>query len=459
MHNLSRKFLFGFVMATLVMWTLGPVRPASAITAGDLVKGPNSDAVYYIGANGKKYVFPDAKTYFTWYRNFNGIQTVTVSVLDNYPDGGAVTYRPGTRMVKTVDTNKVYAVEPGGMLRWVTDEASAAALWGANWNKRINDVIPGYFASTYTVAANLGSTYPTGSLIQKTGDPTVYYVDGTTIRPFATGDAFDANGFDWADIVMTASLTGYTTGSSITGEESALSSIQASSQLPVAAGTLSASLASDTPASGLTVGGAARYLFTKVNLSAGANPVTIDQIVVKRGGLGQDAAFASVDILDGNTMLPFDPNSKSFNSEHQATFNKDVTVPANTTWPIYLSGNMASSLANYAGEVPTLGISAMTLTAGSTLNASLPIYGNYQNLNGTITIGTAEVAPGSYQNATSTQEVGKQDYTFFSFQVAAGSDEDVQFSQVTIYQASTAVLGDDLQNIELFRDTTKLATF
>src|SRR3989344_5334543 len=117
MHNLSRKFLFGFVMATLVMWTLGPVRQVSAVTAGDLVKSPNSDAVYYIAADGKKYVFPDAKTYFTWYSNFNAVQTVAVSVLDTYNDGGAVTYRPGTRLVTTVDTNKVYAVEPGGVIR------------------------------------------------------------------------------------------------------------------------------------------------------------------------------------------------------------------------------------------------------------------------------------------------------------------------------------------------------
>src|SRR3989344_4122681 len=206
-----RKLSFSFLIFTMVLWTVGSVvaPKARALSAGDLVRSPNNDAVYYIAANGKKYVFPDRKTYFTWYTNFNAVQIVSVTTLDMYPDGGAVTYRPGTRLVKTVDTNKTYAVEPGGMLRWITSEQMAMDLWGTNWNQRINDVIPGYFSSTYTVGADLTGKYPSGSLIQMTGDATIYYVDGTTIRPFSTGDAFEANGLDFANVSMVSSLSGY----------------------------------------------------------------------------------------------------------------------------------------------------------------------------------------------------------------------------------------------------------
>ncbi len=339
----------------MTVWSVGVIiTPAQALTAGDLVKGPNSDAVYYIGADGKKYVFPDAKTYFTWYKNFNAVKSATVAELDMYPSGGTVTNRACTMGVKIVDSAKVYVVEPGGKLRWIPSEQAAKDLFGSMWNKRINDVIPGYFASTYTVGSDLGSKWPMGCLVQKTGEATIYYTsaDGV-IRPFASMDAFNANGFDSQFIINVASTAGYSTGSSITGEESALSSINASSNVVTNPGTLSVSLASDTPASGLAAGNAARYLFTKVNLTTGANPVTIDSIVVKRGGVAQDGAFSSVDILDGNTMLPFDNNSKTFNTNHEATFTKDLTVPANTTWPIYLSGNMAT-LTNYSGELPTM---------------------------------------------------------------------------------------------------------
>ncbi len=460
MSNLAKKFfVVSLVFATVMLNVASVLVPsAHALAAGDLIKGPNSDAVYYIGADMKKYVFPDGKTYFTWYKNFNGVKKVTVNDLDMYPNGGAVTYRPGTKLVKTVDSNKVYAVEPGGTLRWIKDEATAIALWGSNWAKNVNDVIPGYFSATYKVGADLGSMYPTGQLIQKNGDSTIYFVDGSTIRPFASGDAFTVNGFDYAFIVKVANTTGYTTGSSITGQESALSSINASSSVPAVAGALTVSLASDTPASGVVVGNVSRVPFTKINLTTGSNPVTIDTIVVKRGGIGQDGSFASVDILDGKTMLPFDPNSKSFNSNHEANFTKDITIPANTTWPIYLAGNMTSSLATYAGEFPALGISSISLTAGSSLSGSLPIMGNTQTLNGTITVGTATVQRGAYTNASTTSmEVGKTNYTFFSFQVAAGSVEDMNLTNLSVYQEGTATLGTDLVNAKLLKDGTKIA--
>ncbi len=460
MSNLAKKFfVVSLVFATVMLNVASVLVPsAHALAAGDLIKGPNSDAVYYIGADMKKYVFPDGKTYFTWYKNFNGVKKVTVSDLDMYPNGGAVTYRPGTKLVKTVDSNKVYAVEPGGTLRWIKDEATAIALWGSNWAKNVNDVIPGYFSATYKVGADLGSMYPTGQLIQKNGDSTIYYVDGSTIRPFASGDAFTVNGFDYAFIVKVANTTGYTTGSSITGQESALSSINASSSVPAVAGALTVSLAADTPASGVVVANVSRVPFTKVNLTTGNNPVTIDTIVVKRGGIGQDAAFSTVDILDGKTMLPFDPNSKSFNSNHEANFTKDITIPANTTWPIYLAGNMNSSLASYAGEFPALGISSISLTAGSSLSGSLPIMGNTQTLNGTITVGTATVQRGAYTNASTTSmEVGKTNYTFFSFQVQAGSVEDMNLTNLSVYQEGTATLGTDLVNAKLLKDGTKIA--
>jgi len=295
-------------------------------------------------------------------------------------------------------------------------------------------------------------------LIQKNGDSTIYFVDGSTIRPFASGDAFTVNGFDYAFIVKVAATTGYTTGSSITGQESALSSINASSSVPAVAGALTVSLASDTPASGVVVSNVSRVPFTKVNLTTGSNPVTIDTIVVKRGGIGQDSAFASIDILDGKTMLPFDPNSKTFNSNHEANFTKDITIPANTTWPIYLAGNMISSLGLNAGEFPALGISSISLTAGSSLSGSLPIMGNTQTLNGTITVGTASVQRGAYTNASTTSmEVGRTAYTFFSFQVSAGSGEDMNLTNLSVYQEGTATLGTDLVNAKLLKDGTKIA--
>ncbi|MBU4339260.1 hypothetical protein KKD57_06985, partial [Patescibacteria group bacterium] len=117
-----------------------------------------------------------------------------------------------------------------------------------------------------------------------------------------------------------------------------------------------------------------------------------------------------------------------------------------------------ATLASYAGEVPALALSGLTLKDSATLNASLPLTGNTMTINSTITIGSATIQRGAYTNATSTTiQVGKEDYTYFSFQVQAGSAEDVQFSQVKVYQEGSASLGTDLVDLELLQDGTKIA--
>ena len=461
MSLIKRLFVFSLVITT-VLWSMGglTVKAAGSYGAGSLLalEGVSGAAVYYIGSDGMKYVFPDGKTYNTWYDNFDNVVRVNVAELDLYADGGAVTYRPGTKLVTHMNTAKIYAVGPGGTLHWIPTGDVAEDLYGADWGSRVLDVIPGYFSSSYTTGSDLSTMYPEGTLLQ-VGEDLYYVGEGDTVRPFATSDAFEANNFSYDYVIDVANVDGYSTGESITGEETELAGyMPGEGGGPVSGGDLTVSLASDTPASGIVVEGAARYPFTKLKLTTGSEGVTIDTMVVQRGGIGQDAAFSTIDVLDGSTMIPFDQNSKTFNSNHQATFTKDVVIPANTTQYIYLAGNMAASLDSYAGENPALGLASITLKGSGSVIGSLPAYGNTQTLNHTITIGTATVQRGSYNNASSTTiEVGKQDYTFFAFQIQAGSVEDVTFNQVSVYQEGTASLSEDLSGYALLKDGTKIA--
>lgn len=460
--NLTKKVLVFALLLTTVLWSAGlnEVKAAGSYGAGSLLalQGVKDSAVYYIGSDSKKYVFPDPKTYYTWYANFDDVVKVTVAELDLYEDGGAVTYRPGTKLITHANTSKIYAVESGGVLRWIPTAEVAATLYGATWYTKVADVIPGYFSSSYTTGADLGSSYPIGTLL-KSGEDYYYVSAANTLRTFASADAFEANNFVYSNAITVANVTSYTMGESITGEETALSGyMPGEGGSSTVGGNLTISLASDTQGSQMVVTNAARYPFTKVKLMTGDMATTIDTMVVQRGGFGQDGAFASVDILDAATMLPLDQNSKTFNSAHQAVFNKDLVLAANTTKYIILAGNMGTIGLIYAGEAPALGLASVTLLGSGSVSGSLPIYGNTQTLNGTITIGTAAISRGSYTNATSSSiEVGKQDYTFFSFQVNAGSAEDVLFSQVSVYQEGTAVLGDDISGFGLYKDGTKVA--
>lgn len=114
---------------------------------GDLVKSVGSQAVYYCGKDGRRYVFPNEGTYFSWFPDFKNVKTISAVSMAAIPLGTNITYRPGTKMIKIQTDPKVYAVSRGGLLRWVTTEALAAALYGAEWNKSIRDVSDAFFVN------------------------------------------------------------------------------------------------------------------------------------------------------------------------------------------------------------------------------------------------------------------------------------------------------------------------
>ena len=154
-HRLPIRLLLlitGVVIASLFAFYV-PARSASSISPGDLVKGP-TDAVYYYGQNGKRFVFPNAKTYFTWYTDFSTVKTITSDELASIPLGGNATYRPGFKLVKITTDPKVYAVAANGVLRWVKTEDSAKALYGSVWNTRVDD-IPDAFFVNYTIGQDI----------------------------------------------------------------------------------------------------------------------------------------------------------------------------------------------------------------------------------------------------------------------------------------------------------------
>ncbi len=122
--------------------------PASGTTvcvAGTRIKGTSSSAVYYCGRDLKRHAFPNQRIHDSWFDNFNGVVTVDDSTLAKISLGQNVDYRPGVRMIKLQTDPKTYAVASGGVLRWVQDEATAQAIYGANWNKKIDDVSDAFF--------------------------------------------------------------------------------------------------------------------------------------------------------------------------------------------------------------------------------------------------------------------------------------------------------------------------
>jgi hypothetical protein len=124
----------------------GSGEPAPLCEAGSLIKA-SGDSVYFCGKDGKRYVFVNEKAFLTWYPDFSTVITISDAVLAQIPLGGNITYKPGVRMVKITTDPKVYAVARGGILRWVTTEAVAEALYGSDWNQKIDDVSDAFFVN------------------------------------------------------------------------------------------------------------------------------------------------------------------------------------------------------------------------------------------------------------------------------------------------------------------------
>lgn len=96
--------------------------------------------VYYIGADGYRHLFVNERSFFTWNCDFSQVHILSASLLGAIPLGGNVTYRPGLKMIKFLNIPTVYAVQKGGILRAIPDENMAELLYGADWNRHIDDV-------------------------------------------------------------------------------------------------------------------------------------------------------------------------------------------------------------------------------------------------------------------------------------------------------------------------------
>lgn len=144
----------------------------ASASAGDLIKIEGLSSVYYYGNDCKRYVFPNAKTYFSWYSDYSGVKTVSQNDLLSISIGGNITYRPGVKMVKITTNPKVYAVTKKGILRWIETEELAAALYGADWNTKIDDVPDGFFTN-YTVGDSIGNVSDYNIESAKTASPDI----------------------------------------------------------------------------------------------------------------------------------------------------------------------------------------------------------------------------------------------------------------------------------------------
>jgi plastocyanin len=170
------------------------------IEAGDLIRGESYSAVYYYGLDGFRYVFPNDKTYFTWYDNFDDVKWISDGDLADIQIGGNVTYKPGVKMIKINSDPTVYVIGAGGEIMGIPSEEIAQELYGSDWNTQIDDVPDGFF-SNY----EMGSEIELASQFSVTGEEaSAFSIDADKgLKTYLTVSIYD-NGYSPNDLELAA---------------------------------------------------------------------------------------------------------------------------------------------------------------------------------------------------------------------------------------------------------------
>jgi len=411
---IKKSFTILTVVANMV-WTMGvasfvPVAHA-AVVSGSLIKA-SLPAVYYYGADSKRYVFPNEKTYFTWYSNFSGVQTISDLELSGIAIGGNVTFRPGVKLAKITTDPKVYAVDAMGSLRWITTGAIAEALYGANWGAMVQDVPDGFFVN-YTTGADITA----------------------------------ASQFDPAAVTAAASSINVDKG------------LAAGGTTPTGGtgGALTVALASDSPAGQSVPAGAtpaSNVVFAKINLMTGSNAVSVSKLTISRSGLSADGDLTAIKLWNGATQLD---TAQTLNSSHTASFNVNLSLAANTTTTVTVTGDLCDNVTcpNISGSEIKLGVAANTHVISNASSVSgAPVFGNTMVATNT-SVGQLTISQsGSMPAGGSTIDLGDTK-TVFGVNLAAGSVEDVSIWSITFKSGNNSTINvGDLENIQLVNNTT-----
>jgi hypothetical protein len=158
-----KKLLLSLVLALTVLSPLSAIgvntaKAGAYLTTNSAIRGTSVDTVYWYATDGKRYVFPNAQSFYSWFPNFNNVSVITDAELYAITIGGNVTFRPGAKLVKVNTDPRVYAVSRGGVLRHVTSEYLASQLYGSDWNTKVADVADVYFTN-YTVGTPIYNVY------------------------------------------------------------------------------------------------------------------------------------------------------------------------------------------------------------------------------------------------------------------------------------------------------------
>ncbi len=449
--KLGKKAFTWSVVVMTIVWSVGlsalvPAGQVNAaadpadVEAGDLIKLEGSAAVYTVTTDMERMFHTNSEFFHTWYADFSGVKELAAGTdLDAlFPpaDPGAVAPRPGSILVKTTASPRVYAITCGNERRHLADEAAAAALYGDNWANLVRDV-PDYIMSLYTLGDELdGATPHCGMVILTEGmdapmyvgeDGMKYEIDG--ILPDFVMDTSRTVSQDVYDAVETGD--GSVTAASITEDPSQMG-VEAATPSEED-GSVHLSLSANNPAATTLPAGAETDLLV-FNMAAGADGATVDSLIVQRSGLTHADAVAELTVYVDGTK--YGNTKTSWNSNKEMTFNfpTSIEIDPNDNVEVVLRG-LIGSTGTYAA---VLIAEADDVGGVASVTGNFPISGNLMSLATDISAGTL-LLENAGTGGDPTHNFGDDDVNFADFDLTESSgEEDVLLTGITFENGGTA---------------------
>lgn len=335
----------------------------------------------------------------------------------------------------------------GGQKGGFTSEAVFKGLGFSFSRATYGDV--SWMSSTSNID-NTTAAHRPGVLVNNNG--TVQLVGSAGLLGIPDLSTFNSWGYSFSDVVAAnasdkaLSQTGVMAARTA-GQLSPTATTTTTTPPPVS-GSVTASLASDTPATSVLAGGSSYNNVTKLSLTNGSSSAAnLTQITLTRGGIVQDSSVTGVAVFDASGRRH--GNFGTFGTAKSTIgFASDpIVVPANGSTTLWVKVNISSSVTTGTVNVGIAQASDLKFDS-ATVGGSFPLWGNTHSIvSGSNVIGSAtlnsQTVGGGTSGSPAQIDLGLTNFTVQKFRISESSgQEDIKLSSLTLFNNGTAADGD-----------------
>ncbi len=335
----------------------------------------------------------------------------------------------------------------GGQKAGFTSEAVFKGLGFSFSRATYGDV--SWMSSTSNID-NTTSAHRPGVLVNNNG--TVQLVGSAGLLGIPDLSTFNSWGYSFSDVVAAndADKAMSQTGVMAARQPGQLSPTATTTTTPPppVSGAVTASLASDTPATSVLAGGSSYNNVTKLSLTNGSSSAAnLTQITLTRGGIVQDSSVTGVAVFDASGRRH--GNFGTFGTAKSTIgFASDpIVVPANGSTTVWVKVNISSSVTTGTVNVGIAQASDLKFDS-ATVGGSFPLWGNTHSIvSGSNVIGSAtlnsQTVGGGTSGSPAQIDLGLTNFTVQKFRISESSgQEDIKLSSMTLFNNGTAADGD-----------------